>query len=121
MGGPLRESSRRRTGEGHHPALQRHLSAAREPGGNPGTQPLHHRGESKEWSLLFPLAPEVTVAGNGNSLLLKNGDVTVEITASCPIRIRQSRCVRNFKIVPTLCLEISGRGNAELATSFKMA
>ena len=69
----------------------------------------------------LPAGPEVTVAGSGYSLLLKNGDVMFEITASCPIRIRQNRCVRNFKIVLTLCLEISGRGNAELATSFKMA
>ena len=76
--------------------------------------------EGREWSLLFPLAPEVTVTGSGNSLLLKNGDVAVEITAPSPIRIRQNRCVRNFKIVPTLCLEISGKGNAELVTSFKM-
>ena len=74
--------------------------------------------EGKEWSLLFPLPPEVAVSGSGCSLQLTNGEVTVEVTSPLPIRLRQNQCVRNFRIVPTLCLEISGKGDTDLVTTF---
>ena len=79
---------------------------------------ISHNG-NKKWTLLFPLAPEVTIKNSGGKLLLCNGDVSVELSSTAAVNSIGSRCVRNFRIVPTSCLVLSGQGDAVIKSIFQ--
>lgn len=91
---------------------------ALEPGAADITDRIDHAG-GKKWTLLFPLAPEVTIQKNGEKLILCNENEKVEFSSSAEIGMTGSRCVRNFRIVKSICLVLSGRGDAVVRSVFQ--
>lgn len=77
------------------------------------------RCDGKSWSLLFPLAPEVEVQMRDGKFILRNDNVQVEFYIPAEVKIIDSRCVRNFQIVPTRCLVASGTGNSTVQSVFR--
>ena len=77
------------------------------------------QNSNKEWTLLFPLAPEVEIQGSGSQLLLSNDNVLIDLSSTGVFDCIESRCVRNFRIVKSRCLILRGRGDAIVETVFQ--